>query len=158
MEVKLFDELLPIENNMSIAEKKDRILKELSEIHDTDSRYRLIIAKGRALPDLIDAERQDKFLIAGCLSRAWLVPAMSGGKVLFKADSEAAIVKGIMAILVEVYSGNAPQEILGLSPDFLKEGGISEHLSMNRRNGLSSFVKQIMLYAAVFQSLGSVNK
>jgi cysteine desulfuration protein SufE len=140
---------------MSITDKKDRILKVLSEIQDTDSRYRFIIAKGKALPELTEAQKLDKFLITGCLSKAWLVPELLDGKVLFRADSEAAIVKGIMAILVEVYSGNSPKEILSLSPEFLKEGGISEHLSLNRRNGLSSFVKQIMLYASVYLRLES---
>lgn len=140
---------------MTIQDKKQSILNELGLISSADERYRLIIQKGRALAPLTDEQRQEKFLIEGCISRAWLIPELRGGKVFFTADSEAAIVKGIMAILLEVYSGNAPSENLGLSPDFLKEGGITEHLSMNRRNGLSSVVKQIMLYSAAYKALAA---
>ncbi len=138
---------------MSITVKKDTILAELATINDMDDRYRFIIAKGRSLPEMPASERQDKFLIEGCLSKAWLAPTFKDGKVYFSADSEAAIVKGIMAILIGVYSGNTPSENLGLSPDFLKDGGITEHLSMNRRSGLSGVIKQIMLYSTVFQKM-----
>ena len=135
---------------MSINERKNKVLAELSEISDVDERYKYMIAKGRALPDLKSDQKDKKYLIEGCMSQAWLVPHLEEGRVIFHVDSEAAIVKGIMAILAEVYSGGTPEEILGLSPEFLKEGGISEHLSMNRRNGLSSVVKQMRLYATVF--------
>lgn len=138
---------------MTITEKKDKILAELAVIQDTDERYRYIIQKGRALSPLSSEQCADKFLIEGCISQAWLMPEFRDGKVYFHAHSEAAIVKGIMAILVEVYSGNTPQDNLGLSPEFLREGGITEHLSMNRRNGLSSVVKQIMLYNTAYKAL-----
>lgn len=142
---------------MSIETKKDAIMSELAAITDSDTRYKFIIAKGRTLPELTLAQKEEKFLVPGCMSRAWLVPEFRDGKVYFAVDSEAAIVKGIMAILVEVYSGNAPAENLALSPDFLKDGGITEHLSLNRRNGLSSFLKQIMLYSTVFQKMSVLN-
>jgi cysteine desulfuration protein SufE len=87
------------------------------------------------------------------MSRAWLVPEFKEGKLYFHVDSEAAIVKGIMAILIAVYSGNNPEDNLTLSADFLKEGGITEHLSMNRRNGLSSVVRQMILYSITFKAL-----
>jgi cysteine desulfuration protein SufE len=98
-------------------------------------------------------EKTDAYLIKGCISRAWLFPRFENGLVYFKADSEAAIVKGIIASIVEVYSGSTPAEILALSPDFLAEGGISEALSMNRRSGLANILKQVRLYALAYQSL-----
>lgn len=138
---------------MDINQKKEKILADLRDIQSTDDRYKFIIDMGRKLPPLSDEQRVDKFLIQGCMSRAWLVPESVEGKLYFHVDSEAAIVKGIMAILVAVYSGNKPEDNLALPPDFLKEGGITEHLSMNRRSGLSSVVKQMMLYSMVFKNL-----
>jgi cysteine desulfuration protein SufE len=139
----------------SIIEKKNEVLKVLSEITDSDERYRFIIAKGRKLPKVDESFKVEKFLVEGCISRAWLIPEFRDGRVFFHADSEAEIVKGIMAILLEVYSGNSASENLTLSPEFLREGGITEHLSMNRRNGLSSVVKQIMLYSKAFKALST---
>jgi cysteine desulfuration protein SufE len=81
------------------------------------------------------------------------VPEFSEGRIRFYADSDAAIVKGIMAILIAVYSDNTPEENLSLSPEFLREGGVTEHLSMNRRNGLSNVVKQIMLYSTALKAM-----
>lgn len=138
---------------ITITDKKNKILSELAAITDTDERYRYIINKGRSLAELLPERLDDKYLIEGCISRAWLIPEFREGKVYFQGHSEAAIVKGIMAILIEVYSGNSPQDNLGLSSEFLREGGITEHLSMNRRNGLSSVVKQIMLYSAAYKAL-----
>lgn len=138
-----------------IEEKKQKILSELSAITDTDERYRYIIQKGRSLPEIPPEHLEDKYLIQGCISRAWLIPELRDGKVFFRGHSEAAIVKGIMAILIAVYSGNAPQDNLSLSSEFLREGGITEHLSLNRRNGLSSVVKQMMLYSAAFKALAA---
>jgi cysteine desulfuration protein SufE len=138
----------------NIHVKKSKILADLGGISSSDDRYRYIIEMGRQLPPLADAQRLEKYLISGCMSQAWLVPEFKDGRVLFYADSDAAIVKGIMAILIAVYGNNTPEEILSLSPDFLREGGITEHLSMNRRNGLSNVVKQIMLYSTAFKALG----
>jgi cysteine desulfuration protein SufE len=139
---------------VDINQKKEKILADLSDIQSTEDRYKFIIDMGRKLPSLMDEQRSDKFLIQGCMSRAWLIPEFVDGKLYFYVDSEAAIVKGIMAILVAVYSGNKPEDNLTLSPDFLKAGGITEHLSMNRRSGLSSVIKQMMLYSMVFKKLG----
>ncbi|MCX6125371.1 MAG: SufE family protein [Proteobacteria bacterium] len=142
--------------HISIVEKKLKIVDELSAITDSNYRYKYIINKGRELETISDDTKQDKYLIEGCISRAWLIPELRDGRIYFFADSEAAIVKGIMAILLEVYSGNYPAENLGLSSEFLREVGITEHLSMNRRNGLSSVIKQIMLYSAAYKALAEV--
>lgn len=133
--------------------KKDKIIAELSSLATPEDRYKFIIDLGRKQPPLKPEMRQDKFLIQGCMSQAWLFPEFKDGRLDFYIDSDAAIVKGIMALLVSVYGGNAPAENLSLSPEFLKEGGITEHLSMNRRSGLSSVVKQIMLYSTAFKAL-----
>jgi cysteine desulfuration protein SufE len=136
-----------------IVSKKETLLSDLKNIESADERYRYIIEAGKKVSPLTDEQRQDKFLIAGCMSQAWLVPELKDGVLNFYVDSDAAIVKGIMAVLVSVYGGNKPSENLSLSPEFLKEGGITEHLSMNRRNGLSNVVKQIMLYSKAFAAL-----
>jgi cysteine desulfuration protein SufE len=138
-----------------IHAKKKLILEQLAAISSTDDRYKFIIEKGRELEGLKEDQKLEKFLVQGCMSQAWLVPELKDGRLYFYVDSDAAIVKGIMAILMSVYSGNLPSENMALPPDFLKEGGITEHLSMNRRNGLSSVVKQIMLYSAAFKALSS---
>jgi cysteine desulfuration protein SufE len=83
----------------------------------------------------------------------WLYPEFKDGKVFFHGDSDAVLVKGIVALLVSVYSNATPDEILGTKPDFLKEVGITEHLSMNRSNGLASMMKQMQMYALVFKSM-----
>jgi cysteine desulfuration protein SufE len=136
-----------------ITNKKDKLLADLAALGSTDERYRFIIETGRKAEPIREDQRLDKFLIEGCMSRAWLVPELRDGRLFFYVDSDAAIVKGIMAVLTSVYSGNKPAENLGLSPEFLREGGITEHLSMNRRNGLSNVVKQIMLYSKVYEAL-----
>lgn len=140
---------------IDIQAKKNAILNQLGAISATEDRYKFIIEQGRALPSLREDQRLDKYLVQGCMSQAWLVPEFRDGRLYFYVDSDAAIVKGIMAVLISVYSGNTPAENLALPPDFLKEGGITEHLSMNRRNGLSSVVKQIMLYSTAFKALSA---
>jgi cysteine desulfuration protein SufE len=139
----------------SIQQRIDQLVHELGAISEPDERYKYMIQKGKESGDLTDPVKEEKFLIAGCLSRAWLIPEYRDGKLFFKIDSEAAIVKGIMAIIVHVYSGATPREILASPPEFLQKAGINEHLSMNRRNGLASLVKQLMLYATVYARLAA---
>lgn len=137
----------------SIDEKKDALISELQKFKDKDERLRHIIAKGKGMPEIDRAKCEDRYLVPGCLSKAWLVPEFKDGRVHFGGDSEAMIVKGVMALLLEVYSGNEPQENLRLAPDFLAKVGVTEHLSMNRRNGLANLCKQIQLYSAAFQAM-----
>jgi cysteine desulfuration protein SufE len=136
-----------------IQDRKDKLLQELKAQPTPDDRFRYLIKKAGELEILTEAEKIDKFLVKGCISRAWLVPSFDGARVYFKADSEASIVKGVIAALVQVYSGGTPDEILSLSPEFLAEGGVSDALSMNRRNGLANMLKQVRLYAFAYQSL-----
>ena len=137
---------------MSLKDK-EKIIEDLSSIHEDDERYAYIINKGRVHPALADEFKVESFQIKGCLSQLWLHPELKDGKVYFTIDSDAAIPKGIAAILAEVYSDMTPSEILALSPDFLKEYGIEQHLSMNRRNGLSHICKQIQLYAVAYKAI-----
>lgn len=138
-----------------IEQVRDRVVAELSKQPDKDERFRLLVKKGKDLASLPEDQRDDKFLIKGCMSKAWLVPKFEGGLVFFSADSEATIVKGIISVLVEVYSGHSPDDILAIDPSFLADAGVEEALSMNRRSGLANMTKQIKLYAAAYKAIAS---
>ncbi len=131
----------------SISERKDELLRQMQAIGSKDDRLRYIVERGRALPNLPDNLKIDPFLVKGCISRAWLVPQISGERLSFMADSEAMIVKGIIALLLEVYNGSTAEEIRQLPQDFLSLAGVTEHLSMNRRNGLVNVLGMIQNYA-----------
>lgn len=136
--------------------EKEQILAELLEIKDVRERFAYLIQKGKEHGELTEDEKIEKNLIKGCNSQLWLVPAFADGKISFRVDSDAAIPKGIATVLAEAYTGLTPQEVLTTEPDFLKEAGIEQHLSMNRRNGLTNICKQIKLYAMAFQALSAV--
>lgn len=131
----------------------EQIIDRFNKYSDWEDRYRELIKTGKSLTDLDESQKIDKFKVRGCQSQVWLVPELKDGKVLFKADSDAVLVKGIVALLVEAYSGLTPEEITAQDTGFLKEIGITEHLSMNRTNGVANMVKQIKMYAMAFQSL-----
>ena len=130
-----------------ILERKEALLTTMKAIGDKDERLRHIVDQGKALIPLPENLKLDAFLVKGCISRAWLVPQIKDDKLYFMADSEAMIVKGIVALLLKVYNGSTAGEIQRLSTDFLSEAGVSEHLSMNRRNGLSNILGMIQHYA-----------
>lgn len=131
----------------------EEIIGRFSQYNDWEDRYRELVKMGRALPELEEKFKAEKYKIKGCQSQVWLVPELRAGKLYFSADSDAMLVKGIIALLVEAYSGLNPEEVLERRPDFLKEIGITEHLSMNRTNGLANMVKQIHMYGIAFKSL-----
>jgi cysteine desulfuration protein SufE len=139
---------------MSLADRITRIKERFLGKSDWEERYKELIQLGKALPPLAEEGRLEKYLVKGCQSQVWLYPQFREGRVFFQADSDAILVKGIVALLLEVYSDCTPQEILKTPADFLKDIGITEHLSMNRSNGLASMLKQIQMYALVYQSLG----
>jgi len=118
-----------------------------------DDRYRLIIQKGRALASISEDQKSEQFRIKGCQSQVWLVPSFQQGLVVFSADSDALLVKGIISLLIEIYSQATPSEILENKPEFLNKIGISDHLSMNRSNGLAAMIKQIQMYAFAYKAL-----
>ncbi len=137
----------------SIEQKKQSVFEEFSKISDQDDRYRYLIKRSKSGPPLADSEKQEKYLIEGCVSQVWLVPSYDQKTITFKYDSDALLVKGIVTLLVELFNGMTPQELMLLDMGFLSEVGIQEHLSMNRRNGLTNIIKQAKLYALVYNSM-----
>ena len=139
---------------MTINEKQDQIIAEMSELDDWMDRYSYIIDLGNALPAIPEEYKTPHHLIEGCQSRVWLHANLtSQGKVEFTADSDAIIVKGIISMLVDVLSGHTPQEILDADLYFIDRIGLSEHLSPTRSNGLLAMVKQMRMYALAFKEL-----
>ena len=141
--------------SLSIEEKKKQVLKELGSFKDRDEQLRHIIQQGRELAEMNPQFKIPPFQVKGCISQAWLAPEKKGHTIYFHADSEAAIVKGIIALFLSVYNDSTADEILATPGDFLSEAGVSEHLSMNRRNGLSNIVSMIQSYARAFKTAES---
>lgn len=138
---------------MSIENEISRIKERFGKLNDWEERYSEIIKAGRNLSEMPEVARQEKFLVKGCQSQVWLYPELKENKVIYHADSDAAIAKGIIALLVQVYSGSTPDEIIESKEDFLKEIGVTEHLSMNRTNGLKAMAKQVKLYALAMKAI-----
>lgn len=140
---------------MSIQERQEELIEEFSMFDDWMDKYEYLISLGKELP-LIDEEKKvDENLIRGCQSKVWLDAEMKNGKLIYKADSDAIITKGIIALMVRVLSNAEPREILESELFFIDEIGLKEHLSPNRSNGLLSMLKQMKLYALVFQKQNS---
>lgn len=141
---------------MTINEKQDEIIAEMSELDDWMDRYAYIIDLGNSLPPIAEEYKTPQNLIEGCQSRVWLHADMNDdGRVEFTADSDAIIVKGIISMLIEVLSGHAPKEILDADLYFIDRIGLSEHLSPTRSNGLLAMVKQIKMYALAYEEIAS---
>ena len=131
----------------NIEERQQKLVEEFSKLTSWEDRYKRIIAMGKDLPKGPEDLYDDKLLVKGCQSRVWLKAGMEDGKMVLLADSDALIVKGLVALLLKVYSQSTPQEIMGSSPEFIKELGFANYLSPSRANGFMSMVKQIILYA-----------
>ncbi len=137
---------------MTIQEIQEEIIDEFAIFEDWMERYEHMIELGKSLP-LIDAEyKTDNNTIKGCQSKVWLHAELEEGKLKFTADSDAIITKGIVAILIRVFSNQYPKDILDANTNFIDQIGLKEHLSPTRANGLVSMVKQIKLYAIAFQT------
>ncbi|MFZ4463867.1 MAG: SufE family protein [Bacteroidales bacterium] len=136
---------------MTILETQNQIIEEFSIFDDWMDKYNYLIEMGKDCP-LIDSQyKTNNYLINGCQSRVWLHAAFADGKISFSADSDAVITKGIVNLLIRVFSGHSPDEIMEAETDFLDQIGLKEHLSPTRSNGLLSMVKQMKLYAKVYQ-------
>ncbi len=135
---------------MSIDKKIEEIKEKFEAIDGWEERYKVLIMLGKDLSPMNPEYKEEKFIVKGCQSQVWLYPEFIDGVVKYSADSDALIVKGIVSLLIHVYSGQEPDVIVNHKPDFLKELGISDHLSMNRTNGLASIVKSIKMYAFAF--------
>jgi len=140
---------------MTIKEKEDELVEQFADIDDWMDRYAYIIDLGNALEPLPDSLKTPDRLIEGCQSRVWLdAEKTADGKVVYRADSDAIIVKGIISMLIDVLSGHTPDEILADDLSFIERIGLAEHLSPTRSNGLVAMVKQMRAYAIAF-SLGN---
>lgn len=138
---------------MTIDERQQEIIDEFSDIDDWMDKYSCIIDMGNNLPSLPESLKTPDRLIEGCQSRVWLdAECTPEGKVIYRADSDAIIVKGLISMLVDVLSGHTPEEILSSDLHFIKAIGLSEHLSPTRSNGLLAMVKQMRAYAAAFKA------
>lgn len=137
---------------MTIAEKQERIIREFELLGDWPERYKYIIKLGQKLPPLDDKYKVEENLVRGCQSQVWLTTDFEDGKVIFNADSDAAITKGLVALMVRFYSGESPETILMTDPQFIKKIGMQEHLSPTRSNGLASMVKQMKIYAMAYRA------
>lgn len=138
---------------MTIDEKQNEIIAEFADIEDWMDRYGYIIDLGNALPPIDEKYRTPNHLIEGCQSRVWLNAELRDGKVVYTADSDAIIVKGIISLLIDVLSEHTPDEILNADLRFIDEIGLSSHLSPTRSNGLLAMVKQMRLYALAFKQM-----
>ncbi|MFU8812645.1 MAG: SufE family protein [Balneolaceae bacterium] len=137
---------------MTIQEKEERIIREFQVLSDWQERYKHIIKLGQKLPPLDDEHKIDDNLVRGCQSQVWLVTELDEGRIIFRADSDAAITKGLVALMVRFYSGETPDSILATSPSFIQKIGMEQHLSPTRSNGLASMVKQMKIYAMAYRS------
>ena len=138
----------------TISEIQDSIIEEFSGFDDWLDRYQLLIDLGNGQEPLPQEYKTDNNLIEGCQSRVWLQADYVDGKVHFRAESDAMIVKGIVSLLIKVYSGRTPDEILDTEPRFVEAIGLKEHLSPTRSNGLLAMIKQMKLYALAFKTRG----
>ena len=136
---------------MNINEIQDEIIAEFNDFDDWMDRYQMLIDMGSEQPPLEEKYKTEQNLIDGCQSRVWLQADMVDGKLLFRAESDALIVKGIVALLVRVLSGHTPQEILDADLYFIDRIGLREHLSPTRSNGLGAMLKQMKMYALAFK-------
>jgi len=135
-----------------IQERVDTLIQQFNHIDKWEDRYKYIIKLGKQLQELPEEYRIDQFKVRGCQSQLWLHAQLTDGNVVFHADSDAAIVRGIVSLLISIYSDSTPDEILQTKPDFLDTIGLRDHLSMSRANGLSSVLKQISLYALALKT------
>lgn len=137
---------------MTIQEIQEDIVDEFSMFDDWMQRYEYIIELGKSLP-LIDPQyKTEDNLIKGCQSKVWVHASLKEDKIIFTADSDAILTKGVIAILVRVFSNQSPKDIINADTNFIDRIGLKEHLSPTRANGLVSMIKQLKLYAIAYQT------
>ncbi|MBB1575342.1 MAG: SufE family protein [Flavobacteriaceae bacterium] len=136
---------------MSIKEKQQELIYDFAFLSDWEQKYEYIIDLGKELKGLPEEKKKEDILIKGCQSQVWLDAELRDGKIFFLADSDGILPKGIISLLVGVYSGHTAEEILAADFDFISKIGLQEFLSPSRANGLASMIKQIKLYAVAYQ-------
>jgi cysteine desulfuration protein SufE len=136
----------------TIKAVQNDIIEEFSMFDDWLQRYEYMIELGKSLPLIASEFKSDDYIIKGCQSKVWVHADLQGTKLIFTADSDAIITKGIIAILIRAYSNQHPDEILNANNDFIDKIGLKEHLSPTRANGLVSMIKQMKMYALAFKT------
>ncbi len=142
---------------MTIDEVQQEIVEDFSGFEDWMDKYAYLIELGNELAPIDPKYKVESNLIRGCQSRVWLHQEFSEGKIIFEAESDALIVKGLVALLLKIYSNHTPQEILASEPKFIDGIGLRQHLSPTRSNGLLSMVKQMKLYALAYEKISTKN-
>ncbi len=135
----------------TIKEKEQEIINEFELFDDWMDKYNYLIDLGKSVPAIAEEYKTEKYLIKGCQARVWLHAEYRDGIVIYRADSDALITKGIIALLIRVLSHQPPKDIAEADMAFIDEIGLKEHLSQTRSNGLVNMIKQIKLYALAFQ-------
>ncbi len=143
---------------MTIDELQEEVIEEFNDFDDWMDRYQLLIDLGSDQEDLDPKYKTEQNLIVGCQSRVWLQADLIDGKIIYKAESDALIVKGIISLLIRVLSGHTPDEILNSDLHFIDAIGLKEHLSPTRSNGLLSMVKQMRIYALAYKAKQEATK
>ena len=136
---------------MGIKEKQQELIDDFAFLSDWEQKYEYIIDLGKELKGLPEEKKKEDILIKGCQSQVWLDAELRDGKIFFLADSDGILPKGIISLLVGVYSGHTAKEILAADFDFISKIGLQEFLSPSRANGLASMIKQIKFYAVAYQ-------
>lgn len=137
-------------NNENINERQKKIISEFSNISDWEVRYKKIIEMGKSLSQLPEEFYVEDLKVKGCQSQVWLKADFVDEKVFFRGDSDALIVKGLLSLVLYVYSGSTPEEIISTSPEFIKILGFEKNLTPSRTNGLFSMIKQIKFYGTAY--------
>lgn len=137
---------------MTIKDIQEEIIEEFAMFDDWMQRYEYMIDLGKSLPLIDESKKTEDRVIKGCQSKVWLDADIKGDKMVFTADSDAIITKGIIAILIRTFNNQSPAAILNANTDFIDEIGLKEHLSATRANGLVSMIKKLKLYATAYQA------
>jgi cysteine desulfuration protein SufE len=137
---------------VTIQEIQNEIIDEFSMFEDWEERYQYMIDLGKTLPLINEKYKTDNNIIKGCQSKVWVHADLINDKIVFTADSDAIITKGIIAILIRVFSNQHPKDIIEANTSFIDEIGLKEHLSPTRANGLVSMIKQLKMYAIAYQT------
>ena len=145
-------------NNRTIEQTEEEIIDAFSLFDTWEEKYEYIIDLGKKLPPLDDKYKVAENIIKGCQSTVWLVTDFVDGKVFFRAESDAVIVKGLVSMLIEVLSGHTPDEILNAKLDFIREIGMMNHLAQTRSNGLVAMIKQMKNYALAYKAVKEPEK
>ncbi|MCE3279098.1 MAG: SufE family protein [Bacteroidetes bacterium] len=139
---------------MSIEETEKEIVEEFDMFDDWMQKYEHLIDLGKSLPMISEGEKTDDRLIKGCQSRVWLKSELKNGKIIYTADSDAIITKGMVALMVRVLSDHTPDEIINAKMEFVEKVGLTKHLSPTRSNGLLSMIKQMKMDAVAYKTMG----